>query len=187
MSDKKPLPIFTPATPIYGGDYRQQNNNGIFHNISIENDSDSSENSEDSNNNNSAEYIPYQMPVANTTRRITNDEQFWNYIDSLYWRDVSEDPTFNLSAKKSAFKSLSIADQEMFASILTKYTNELIAILNSKDFFNITTSQRDKEAFCSHVVGKGSVFFAMTCEDTGFASYLLNPKEYRNLMEFIYI
>ena len=129
-------------------------------------------------------------PVT-TVNRISNEEQFWNYAEGMSWRDRSDEPNFNLALKKERFKTISIADQEAFADFLTHCVNTLNETLDSKGFYGNLEDIVERKAICSHIVGRGSIFYALTMEDPGFAMYLvpedLSKKEYFDMMELIRI
>ena len=132
------------------------------------------------------------VPVTtHAVRKITSEEGFWNYIERMNWRDRSEDPNFNVIRKKQDYRALSISDQEAFADYLTHVVNALDVQMSAANAYGNLTDVDERKAICSHVVGKGSVFYAMTMEDPGFASYLIpesaDKKEYYDMMELIRI
>lgn len=138
----------------------------------------------------------YAAPVAVQPKAvqnvITNEEQFWNFVEKLAWRDVSEDNWFNMAQKKQVFKRLSMADQEKFAEYLLTFVADLNTHLKTKTFYPSGITDEVQNAICAHIIGKGSVFYVMTRDDPVFASYLIpegtNPKiEYRNLLELVEI
>lgn len=159
-----------------------------------QNDSNhSSNNSSDSDQEpTQTQYAGLDVPSPPTTlNRIINEEQFWNYVESMNWRDRTDEPNFNLALKKQNFRRLSIADQEAFADFLTHCVNALNEVLISKNFFGALEDETERKAICSHIVGRGSIFYAMTMEDPGFAMHLvpenLSKKEYFDMMELIKI
>jgi hypothetical protein len=133
------------------------------------------------------------VPVRHVSvvRRITSEDGFWNYIEQLHWRDRSENAHLDIIGKKQNYRSLSISDQEAFADYLTHVVDALLVRLQHANIFGTLTDVNEQKALCSHVVGKGSVFYAMSMEDPGFVGYLVpensNQKEYYDLMDFIKI
>ena len=131
-----------------------------------------------------------RLPVPE--RIITDEESFWNYIESLNWRDRSDNPKLDITNKKLSYKRLSIPDQEAFADYLTFVVYELhkVMMLNVSSY-RCLTDDIEQKAICSHVVGKGSIYYAMTMEDPGFSLHLIpespDKKEYYDMMEFIRI
>lgn len=128
------------------------------------------------------------MPVQ---RKIKNEEDFWTYVEKMAWRDRSEDPNFSVSQKKLNYKAISIPDQEAFADYLTHVVATMDERLQAANCYGNVTDVDERKAICSHIVGRGSIFYAMTMEDPGFASYLIpentEHREYYDMMELIRI
>jgi hypothetical protein len=155
---------------------------------------DESDSESDSESNPEVEPVPVVSTVysvAPVVRKIRNEEAFWNYIEKMSWRDRSEDPNFSVAQKKLNYRSLAIPDQEAFADYLTHVVNTMDEKLQAANCYGTVTDADERKAICSHIVGRGSIFYAMTMEDPGFASYLVpeNPdrKEYYDMMELIRI
>jgi hypothetical protein len=161
-----------------------------YETLSVQNNSDENEDDESDPAVELMQNIPTDQS-STTVRRIRNEEEFWNYIEKMAWLDKSENPNFSVEQKKLNYRSLVISDQEAFAEYLTRYVNALDEKLQSVNFYGIVIDVNERKAICSHIVGKGSVFYAMTIEDPGFASYLIpentDQKDYYDMMEFILI
>lgn len=146
------------------------------------------DNDSDSGSSGEVQVVQPARPVA---RRITNEESFWNYVEKLNWRDRSEDANFNLLRKKQDYQNLSIPDQETFADFLTHVVIAMDTVLAAANVYGTLTDVNERKAICSHIVGKGSVFYAMTLEDPWFAAYLVpespDRKEYYDMMELVRI
>jgi hypothetical protein len=131
---------------------------------------------------------PHIVPA--TVNRITSEEKFWDYIAELKWMDASDDPTFNMAAKRNKFMQLSISDQEAFAGFLITTVNTLNQHLAAKQVYGTLDDETERKALCSHIIGRGSVEYALTVDDPHFMLRLLpentnGKREYHNMMELI--
>lgn len=135
--------------------------------------------------------VAHAVSAAPAVRnRITSEEKFWQYIEELMWRDASEDLQFSLENKKQKFLTLSISDQEAFAGFLEVCVNALHAKFVARNLFGTLVDPSEQRAVCSHIVGKGSVAYALTMEDPDFYTYLLpqntgGKKEYHSMLALI--
>jgi hypothetical protein len=164
----------------------QPNNNNL--------ESDSGSDSRSASDNDAEPVTVQAQPVqahAPVVRKIRNEEDFWNYIERMAWRDRSEDPNFSVAQKKQNYRALSIPDQEAFADYLTHVVNAMDERMQIANYYGNITDVNERKAICSHIVGRGSIFYAMTMEDPGFASYLVpetpDHREYHDMMELIRI
>lgn len=203
---------FKPSTPILDGDeYRIHPSHPINAYNEDENSGDDySDDDDDQNENPDANdavvepmhhpapiqpvHVPVhtsvQAPIPATHNRITSEEKFWEYVAELNWRDVSDGYPFNMDSMKNKFLSLSIPDQEAFAGFLIQCVDIMDNCLSAVGAYGTLTDVNERKAICSHIVGRGSVEYAITMEEPGFMARLLpentnNKKEYRNMMELI--
>jgi len=138
-----------------------------------------------------APYTPAPVQIQpSQTDILQSQEKFWDFVALLNWRDRSEDPNFSTQSAANKLLRLSISDRDRFRNWLNEFIDELIALIDEKGLFpNLGPEQ--KRAFCSHIIGKGQIFYAMTvsdCNETGsfgFASYLADSNDYRNMLAIL--
>lgn len=169
------LPAFfgAPAEPIYN----------------VPEDLEDSESSEEPVPAHAPEPVPAHAPahapahVPAPRDILVNVSGCWRFINGLYWRDITEDPNFSESGARNKFQRLSVNDRTLFTSFLNQRVNQLIESRGDDQIMNELTNHQKKSLF-SHVVGKGETFYIMSCDDFGFASYLI-PSEFRNMYEIL--
>lgn len=166
--------IFKPATPILTSDKNKKQTPKIktaVNQVQYESESEDSLKSDELG-------FDELSVVENTKRIITSEDTFWNFVEKLYWRDKSEDPSFSVNEKRRMIKSLSIVDQEVFADRLMSCVQHLNSALTDKNFYPDWLNQSERNAICSHIVGKGYGFYMVALvDDPGFAAYLIPENE----------
>jgi hypothetical protein len=133
---------------------------------------------------------PVEIQTRPVDRKIVSEDSFWNYIERLSWRDKTDDPNFDVNRKKVYHeRNLTIPDQEAFAEFLLHTVDAMNQKLTSAGIYGELTDENERKAVCSHIVGKGSVFYALTMDDPCFAQYLFmdTKKEYHNMLALIQI
>lgn len=123
-----------------------------------------------------------EPPTKHNT--ITSETKYWSFIESLNWIDVSDGDVVGVSTK---FQNLTQADKTAVIEYTKTRIDEIKEVINRAGYFtnipdNIQTS------ICSHIVGRGSVEYALTFEDPDFMLRLLpennnGKKEYRDLLD----
>jgi hypothetical protein len=131
--------------------------------------------------------------------RITGEEQFWNYLESLQWRDRSDHIMAPQYVRAKIRSDLNNADIVQFRQYLGNHMNSLGTRLSDfgpshQNFFacplfataDPTVGDKNKRDFLSHVIARGQVFFVAVTEDPGFAEYLLGETPQTSEFQSLY-
>lgn len=109
-----------------------------------------------------------------------NSELFWNYINKLNWTDRS-DGVINYALKKNIMISNNV-NMNKFKILLDKYVTLLKNKYVSEKHY-MHNNKKEIDAFLSHIVAKGLLFYNAILDDTMFADYLIESNEYQNLYD----
>lgn len=152
------------------------------HDLDSESDSDSDQNS-DSNLNLESKI---ESNLKNN-KKLKTEEDFWIYIDKLQWVDKS-DGYVSIYQKHSLLQSELGSEISEFKEKLDHYVNYLkLKYITQGHYFvksSVDTEQNKKiNAFLSHVVARGQIFYSAVYDDPLFADYLIELSEYQDLYQ----
>jgi len=112
---------------------------------------------------------------------INDDIFFWEIIDKIEWKDKSEGE-IDFTVYNGKIRRFMISDdsRRKFHELLNKYIEELREIYKkyNHDIFNRPID--DQDAFFSHIIAKGQVYYITMKEDPAFSLYLLDPVEFQD-------
>ena len=123
------------------------------------------------------ENITNKIKTNEKTRQQTyNSEMFWDDIAKLNWTDVS-DGIINVKSKRINISNFDKFKHELDNNIKVlrdKYVSE-----NHHIIYDLT--KKEINAFLSHIVAKGPIFYNAVLDDIAFADYLIETHEYQDL------
>lgn len=125
------------------------------------------------------------LNFAGNTDVFETPDKFWQFIDLLEWRDLSQIPKrYNwqttVNNKAPNFNELSIASVQSFKNHFGKYFNELKDLITEKGVFSSLEREltdQEQNALLSHIVAKGQIYYATIMSEPYFCGALVSKNK----------
>jgi hypothetical protein len=121
------------------------------------------------------EILKVQHPLAASGKLVT-EEQFWAYMDSFDWQDRS----VKIMSPNSVRARLRLDLTDIELKRFRQHLDHNVEVLSRR--VTLDCDEKKYRDILSHIVARGSIFYANMYEDPEFAVYLLDD-EYQSLYD----